>query len=224
MKLSFTKVSLTNILILFNCLFIIFSMIVLTFGVIPQIYLLKFANILHGVRPSIFPIVCFTGSFVIIVACVGIIGLMKGGKCLLTMHIIALIIATIIDISTATLSAIKQNEFLTKAGQVLNDSSKLYYKNRLYATEFDLMHITFKCCNVKNDYSLLGTLHLIPESCTHGIEFYKQQCNEPLNKYVRYYIDILIYLCFIFGFIKLIYSLFTFTQRQRIFSEKTPVA
>ncbi|KAH8849320.1 25 kDa integral membrane protein [Schistosoma japonicum] len=103
----------------------IFSIILLVLGSTAQTILSKFNTILQNPAPVIFLIVIFTGSFGLLSAFIGYIGLWKPMNLIALLHIIGLCIVTFTEIGIATASAVMHDQFKCCGAKSYMDYRKL---------------------------------------------------------------------------------------------------
>ncbi|KAH8849315.1 25 kDa integral membrane protein [Schistosoma japonicum] len=173
----------------------IFSIILLVLGSTAQTILSKFNTILQNPAPVIFLIVIFTGSFGLLSAFIGYIGLWK------PMNLIALL-------------------FYAATNHSLLNAVKFFYAKPQYEIELDQLQTDFKCCGAKSymDYRKLAVN--IPFTCLVGHLVYARGCIEVLSDYIQQYIIVMISLCFIFSIIQGVYLIISILMFNRSVDKK----
>nr|CAX70374.1 25 kDa integral membrane protein [Schistosoma japonicum] len=200
-----TQEYLRRLFISFNVLFIIFSIVLLALGIKQQITLNQFNVILQESKPSIYMFACISGGLGVLSACIGIFGLSTKQKLVIYVHIFALIVVILMEIGTATKVAAVDNQFTSDS---LSTSIKRYEKDFKYQIQFDVLHSTFHCCganSVRDFVNFRRYQRSYPNSCKHDTLLFPKGCISVLNEFVQKYVDVLMYLCFVFGIIQAIY-------------------
>ncbi|CAI2725719.1 unnamed protein product [Schistosoma spindalis] len=197
----------TKIFILCNCSFVVFGIVLLGLGIYPQITLNQFKTILQSAKPAIFLAVSISGGLGILGSFVGIYGHFKKQKMIIYLNIFVLLVVTCMWIGMAFKVAATEDRFPTLANSSLSSTVKEYEKRVDYQMEFDNLQSTFYCCGAKShaDYPILGRISQMPTSCKYGRFAYPKGCVSAIIEYTQTYLNIIMYLCFIFGIIQAVY-------------------
>ncbi|CAH8490849.1 unnamed protein product [Schistosoma curassoni] len=203
MILSIAEKYWKNIIILSNLIFIVYSIVLLSLGIDKLNFLNRFTIILHNAIPIIIPMIISSGLLCLITALIGLIGLIKQKQCIALIHIGGLLISTIIEFSTATMSAVSKDQFFMKVNSSLHESIIHYEMNYEIKNEFNNLQMTLGCCGASYFRDYLKIHSITPSSCKPTS--YGFGCVTAISRYMQQYIIMLMYLCFIFAILKGIY-------------------
>ncbi|CAH8491527.1 unnamed protein product [Schistosoma bovis] len=142
MILSIAEKHWKNIIILSNLIFIVYSIVLISLGIDKLNFLNRFTIILHNAIPIIIPMIISSGSLCLIAALIGLIGLIKQNQYIALIHIGGILISTIIEFSTATMSAVSKDQFFMKVNSSLHESIIHYEMNYEIKNEFNNLQMT----------------------------------------------------------------------------------
>ncbi|VDP31487.1 unnamed protein product [Schistosoma curassoni] len=165
MILSIAEKYWKNIIILSNLIFIVYSIVLLSLGIDKLNFLNRFTIILHNAIPIIIPMIISSGLLCLITALIGLIGLIKQKQCIALIHIGGLLISTIIEFSTATMSAVSKDQFFMKVNSSLHESIIHYEMNYEIKNEFNNLQMTLGCCGASYFRDYLKIHSITPSSC-----------------------------------------------------------
>lgn len=207
----------TKLFILCNCSFIAFSIVLLALGIQPQITLNQFSSILHSAKPIIFTVVCISGGLGVLGSCVGIYGYLKQRKMIIFLNIFVLIVVTCMWIGMGMKLAITEDEFPKLANSSLSAAVKEYTTQTDYQMELDKLQTNFHCCGATSskDYKAQYRIVQIPSSCKYNSIAFSKGCTTVLSEYTQHYLNIIMYLCFIFGIIQAIYLIISIMKIRK---------
>ncbi|CAH8489858.1 unnamed protein product [Schistosoma margrebowiei] len=194
-----------TIFILFNILLIIFdlALLILPFRILN--ILSNYNIILDFFKPIIYPVIICSGFLGLLSIFIGFIGIWKKKNIFISMHIIGLIIATIIEISITISSSVSNNQYFKPANQSLWNSLQYYQKHPIYENQFDNLQKDFECCGVRSSKDYAKLVNYLPFTCEKGNVLYIKGCAEALYEYIEQSITLIIYICIAFAIIKTIY-------------------
>ncbi|CAH8431167.1 unnamed protein product [Schistosoma rodhaini] len=197
----------TKLFILCNCSFIAFSIVLLALGIQPEITINQFSSILHSAKPIIFIVVCISGGLGVLGSCVGIYGYLKQRKIIIYLNIFVLIVVTCMWIGMGMKLAVAEDEFPKLANSSLSAAVKEYTTQTDYQMELDKLQKSFHCCGSTSskDYTAHNKKAQIPSSCKYNTIVFSKGCTTVLSEYTQHYLNVIMYLCFIFGIIQVIY-------------------
>ncbi|CAH8489799.1 unnamed protein product [Schistosoma margrebowiei] len=204
----------TKIFILCNCSFIVFGVVLLALGIQPQITLNQFRTILQNAKPEIFLIVSISGGLGILGSCVGIYGHSMKQKVIIYFNIFVLFIVTCMWIGMAFKVALTEDRFPKFADSSLSSSVKQYDKQVVYRMEFDQLQMSFFCCGASSykDYPFIDRVLKTPVSCMYSKLEFPRGCVSAIIEYTQTYLNLIMYLCFIFGIIQAVYLILSFLR------------
>ncbi|CAH8293274.1 unnamed protein product [Schistosoma turkestanicum] len=223
--MSLSSESWRRLFIICNCSFVIFSIVVLAISIGPQVTLNGLSAILNNAKPLVFLIASIAGGLGVLASCVGVCGYLKQHRMIVYVNMFLLCLVTLMEIGVAVNVAAKEDKFFASARQSLNLTVKYYFKNARYQMQFDVLQTEFYCCgaNSYTDYPQTGLAKDIPMSCDRKNMTDQKGCITMLNDFVRSCLKRLMYVCFIFGFIQVIY-LISSIMRIRKFEDGDTVS
>ncbi|CAH8469261.1 unnamed protein product [Schistosoma turkestanicum] len=206
-----------RLFIICNCSFVIFSIVVLAISIGPQVTLNGLSAILNNAKPLVFLIASIAGGLGVLASCVGVCGYLKQHRMIVYVNIFLLCLVTLMEIGVAENVASTEDKFFALARESLNATVRDYYKKIEYQMQFDVLQTKFNCCGANSlmDFQQKVVHRKIPQSCDYINLIYQKGCITVLNDFVRSCLKRLMYLCFIFGFIQVIYLISSIMRNRK---------
>ncbi|KAK4474147.1 hypothetical protein MN116_002653 [Schistosoma mekongi] len=220
MDLTLSQQFWTKLFILLNCLFGLFGIVLLGLGIKGYDILNKFNIILQGTMPIIFPIAIFIGCLLLLSTLIGFIGLWKPKQFIVIMHIAIIFIVVLSEICIASITISSIDQFHSTVNSSLLQAVKRFYSNHQYEEQMDRLQSRFRCCGAMSymDYDKANSIP--PFSCIVGYLVYSRGCSKAINNHIQRYIIVLIVLCYVFAFIKIIYVFISVYLLKRSYYKK----
>ncbi|KAK4467413.1 hypothetical protein MN116_009092 [Schistosoma mekongi] len=221
MNLSFPQSNWTRFLILCNCVFIVFGSVLIVYGIKPQNVLKQFHEILDGAKPLCFLIACISGGVVVLNAVIGIFGLWKYDRKITYLHLFIMTIVTLMEIGLATRSASSEDPFFKSTNNSLYQALYSYYGKPVSRAQIDRLQSKYDCCGVVSYKDYDDAMLLKPSSsCYVNRRPREKGCIQVIKELIEPWISLLMYLCFIFGSVQVIYLILSVLSFRKLDDEK----
>ncbi|KAK7864770.1 hypothetical protein R5R35_012266 [Gryllus longicercus] len=171
MGLSGGPACIKYLLFIFNLLFVISGIVIISVGAVVQATYHKYEPILDDSFFSVPALLIATGSIILIISFFGCCGAVKENHCMTITFSVLLVLIFILELAAGIAGYVLRNRAEDVLQTHLMETMNQYVENTEYTTLWDGMQREFECCGVKNasDWNVVFHNESLPTSCCFGL-------------------------------------------------------